>query len=418
MSKQLAFSVRHDHTLIGLFEDEKLVQLFLDRPDHESSVGNIYVGKVTKILENIQSAFVDLGIGKDGFLPGDDAFPEGKPSGRRKRPPIQSFLKHGQLIAVQVQKDEIADKGKKLSMDLSLPGRYLVLMPFHKKVNISKRIASKEERTRLEEILKGIKGAEGLGWIVRTSSEGVAKKELERDARDLVKKWKRISREIEKCKKPTLVHSEMTPIEQVLRDHYSKDFDAILVDNLRVKQHIDRFIRSMSPIRFMQKKVTQYLEPDRLMERYGFRRELQKALDRRVWLKCGGYLIIEEAETLTAIDVNTGKNMKRGDQQKTIRQTNIEAAEEIVRQLRIRGIGGIIVIDFIDMKTKRDSHQVVQILQKGLKSDKAASDVTTFSEIGLVQITRQRTGESLAQLLSEECPHCNGSGRILTHPTG
>ncbi len=415
MSKQISFSVRHDHTLIGLFEDERLVELILDRPDQESSVGNIYIGKVTKILENIQSAFVDLGIGKDGFLPGDDAFAGNRPRGRTRKPSLQSRLKSGQTIAVQVQKDEIADKGKKLSMDLSLPGRYLVLMPYHKKINISKRIVSKEERKRLEDILTGLKNSEDLGWIVRTSSEGVTKKELERDARDLLTKWKAITREIEKCKKPTLIHTELTPIEQVLRDHYSKDFNAILVDNLRVKQHIDRFIRSLSPMRLLQKKVTEYLEPDRLMERFGFRRELQKALDRRVWLKCGGYLIIEEAETLTAIDVNTGKNVKSGDQQKTIRQTNIEAAEEIIRQLRVRGIGGIIVIDFIDMKTKKDNSQVMQILEKGLSADKAASDVTTFSEIGLVQITRQRTGESLAQLLSEECPHCHGSGRILTH---
>ncbi|MCA9446208.1 MAG: Rne/Rng family ribonuclease [Candidatus Omnitrophica bacterium] len=415
MPKQILFSVRHDHTLIGLFEDEKLVELFLDRPDQESSVGNIYIGKVTKILENIQSAFVDLGIGKDGFLPGDDAFTGDRPRGRGKKPTIQSRLKNGQTIAVQVQKDEIADKGKKLSMDLSLPGRYLVLMPYHKETNISKRISDKDERKRLQEILEGIKGSEGLGWIVRTSSEGVVKKELERDARDLIKKWQSIQKEIDRCKKPTLIHTELTPIEQVLRDHYSKDFNAILVDNLRVKQHIDRFIRSLSPMRFIQRKVTEYLEPDRLMERYGFRRELQKALDRRVWLKSGGYLIIEEAETLTAIDVNTGKTTKSGDQQKTLRQTNIEAAEEIARQLRLRSIGGIIVIDFIDMKTKRDNNQVMQILQKGLNADKAASDVTTFSEIGLVQITRQRTGESLALLLSEECPHCKGSGRILTH---
>lgn len=417
MPKQIAFSVRHDHTLIGLFEDEKLVELILDQPDQESSVGNIYVGKVTRILENIQSAFVDIGVGKDGFLPGDDAFSGDRPKGRGRRPPLQSRIKVGQFIAVQVEKDEIADKGKKLSMDLSLPGRYVVLMPYHKKINVSKRITDKDERKRLEDLLGGIKDGEGLGWIVRTNSEGVAGKDLERDAREILKKWRDIEKEISKHKKPTLIHTELTPIEQVLRDHYSKDFNAVLVDNLRVKQHIDRFIKSLSPRRFLQRKVTEYLEPDRLMERFSFRRELQKALDRKVWLKCGGYLIIEEAETLTAIDVNTGKNVRSGDQQKTIRETNLEAAEEIARQLRLRGIGGIIVIDFIDMKTKKDNQQVMEVLEEALSHDKAASDVTTFSEIGLVQITRQRTGESLAQLLSEECPHCKGSGRILTHHT-
>jgi ribonuclease G len=397
-----------------LFENGKLVEVFLDKPDQESTVGNIYVGKVTKVLDSIQSAFIDIGVGKDAFLPGDDAYAGPRPRGRIKKNPLQDRLKVGQLAAIQVEKDEIADKGKKVTMDLSLPGRFFVFLPFHAKVNISKRISDRQERDRLKKLLKDIAGSKEGGWIVRTNAEGNAKKELERDIRALVKSWKHVSTAIKAARQPTLVHVELVPIEQILRDHYSNDFDRVLVDNLRVKQHVDRFIRSLFPPRLIPRRVAEYMEPDKLMATFDFRKELQRTLERRVRLKCGGYLIIEEGETLTAIDVNTGRNVGGRDVAATLRTTNVEAAEEITRQLRLRGIGGIIVIDFIDMRSEKDNQKVINTLQEGLSHDKAAFDITTFSEIGLVQITRKRKGESLVNLLSEECPHCSGNGRILT----
>jgi ribonuclease G len=414
MPKQIAISVRHDHTLIGLFENEKLVDIFLDRPDQESAVGNIFVGKVTRVLDSLQSAFVDIGVGKDAFLPGSEAYQGERPRGRGSNKPLQERLKSGGLVPIQVEKDEIADKGKKITMDLSLPGRYFVYLPFHRKLNISKRIQEKQERDRLKEVVQEVAGAEQGGWIVRTNAEGNAKKELQKDLRDLVKTWRTVSAAIEAAKSPSLVHIELTPIEQVLRDHYTKDTNRVLVDNLRVKQHVDRFIRSLLPPRLIPRRIAEYIEPDVLMETFSFKKELQRTLEHKVRLNCGGYLIIEETETLTAIDVNTGRNVGGKDVAKTIVTTNLEAAEEIGRQLRLRGIGGIIVIDFIDMRSEKDNQRVIQMLQRALSGDRAAFDITQFSDIGLVQVTRKRTGESLSQLLSVECPHCGGNGRILT----
>ncbi|MCK6495944.1 Rne/Rng family ribonuclease [bacterium] len=415
MTRQLAISVRRDHTLIGLFEDQKLVDLFLDRPDQESAVGNIYVGRVVRVLNNIQAAFIDIGLPKDGFLAGDDALPYPHAPAKARHGALGDMIKTGQIIPVQVEKDEISDKGKKLTMDLSIPGRYLVYFPYQKhKINISKRVEDRKERKRLRDLLTEVKGSDQGAWIVRTVAEGATKKDLQYDARNLLSVWKETAARIEKAAEPILIHRELTPIEQVLRDHYSDDFDRILIDNLRAKQHIDRFIRSLQPKRLIPRRVTEYMEPDELLTTFGFKKELERALSRKVWLDCGGYLIIEETETLTAIDVNTGKNVKGGSGMEAITRTNLEAAEEIGRQIRLRGIGGIIVVDFIDMKSSKDIQKVVSNLHRSLSKDKTAFDITPFSEIGLVQITRKRTGESLITLLSEDCPHCNGNGRILT----
>lgn len=415
MTRQLAISVRRDHTLIGLFEDQKLVDLFLDRPDQESAVGNIYVGRVVRVLNNIQAAFIDIGLPKDGFLAGDDALPYPHAPAKARHGVLGDMIKTGQIIPVQVEKDEISDKGKKLTMDLSIPGRYLVYFPYQKhKINISKRVEDRKERKRLRDLLTEVKGSDQGAWIVRTVAEGATKKDLQYDARNLLSVWKETAARIEKAAEPILIHRELTPIEQVLRDHYSDDFDRILIDNLRAKQHIDRFIRSLQPKRLIPRRVTEYMEPDELLTTFGFKKELERALSRKVWLDCGGYLIIEETETLTAIDVNTGKNVKGGSGMEAITRTNLEAAEEIGRQIRLRGIGGIIVVDFIDMKSSKDIQKVVSNLHRSLSKDKTAFDITPFSEIGLVQITRKRTGESLITLLSEDCPHCNGNGRILT----
>lgn len=414
MPKQIAISVRHDHTLIGLFEEEKLVEIFLDRPDQESAVGNIYVGKVRRVLDSLQSAFVDIGIGKDAFLSGSEAWAGPRPRGKGANKPLQERLKGRDLIAVQVDKDEIADKGKKITMDLSIAGRYFVYLPHHKKINISKRIRDRKERDRLKSLMHDVRGAEAGGWIVRTNAEATAKKDLQRDIRELLKTWRQVSAAIHAAKGPSLIHIELTPVEQALRDHYSKDTNKVLVDNLRVKQHVDRFIRSLLPPRLIPRRIAEYIEPDKLMQTFNFKRELQRTLEHKVWLDCGGYLIIEETETLTAIDVNTGKNVGGKDVAQTLLKTNLEAAEEIARQLRLRSIGGIIVIDFIDMRSPRHNDRVVHVLERTLASDRAAFDITKFSDIGLVQITRKRTGESLIQLLSEECPHCGGNGRILT----
>ncbi|MBE7487088.1 Rne/Rng family ribonuclease [bacterium] len=415
MTRQLAISVRRDHTLIGLFEDQKLVDLFLDRPDQESAVGNIYVGRVVRVLNNIQAAFIDIGLPKDGFLAGDDALPYPHAPAKARHGVLGDMIKTGQIIPVQVEKDEISDKGKKLTMDLSIPGRYLVYFPYQKhKINISKRVEDRKERKRLRDLLTEVKGSDQGAWIVRTVAEGATKKDLQYDARNLLSVWKETAARIEKAAEPILIHRELTPIEQVLRDHYSDDFDRILIDNLRAKQHIDRFIRSLQPKRLIPRRVTEYMEPDELLTTFGFKKELERAMSRKVWLDCGGYLIIEETETLTAIDVNTGKNVKGGSGMEAITRTNLEAAEEIGRQIRLRGIGGIIVVDFIDMKSSKDIQKVVSNLHRSLSKDKTAFDITPFSEIGLVQITRKRTGESLITLLSEDCPHCNGNGRILT----
>ena len=411
MEKKLVISVRATETLLGLYEDGRLVEISVDRPNEIKLVGNIYVGKVQNVLPAVQAAFVNYGAERDGFLPLDDAryLPDVKVS-RKSR--IQDILSKGKSVLVQIEKEPIGEKGCRLTTNISLPGRYLVLMPLNSRRGVSRRVETPEERDRLKKLVDEIVPKE-YGVIVRTVASGISKRELQADYRYLARIWKDIETEYQaRHDQPRLVHKELDMLSQMLRDHYSKEFQQIICDDRYAYNEVLHFLQTFAPRGDWNKKTIVYDKPGSLVHEYGLDKEIRKSLAKNVYLPCGGYLIIEEMETLCAIDVNTGRNTRGDEQRKTILTTNQEAAEEIPRQLRLRGIGGIVVIDFIDMDTKSDRNKVLSALRRGIKGDKAASDVYEFSDLGMVQLSRERIKPSLSRTLTRECPHCEGAGHI------
>lgn len=411
MDKQIVVCVRDEYSIIGIFEDSRLTDLFVERKAERNLVGNIYQARVNKVLPAIQAAFLDYGYGKDGFLGVMDA-QYGVKGRNRRLANISDLLKMGKLITIQIEKEAIAEKGCKLTTDLSLPGRYVVLMPHSDKISVSRKITNEQVRRRLQDTLKSMVSEEA-GWIIRTVAQEAQEDDLKDDIIKLWKTWEKIRRDAERAKRPQLLHSELKLVEQVLRDHFSHDIRDILVDDQEERRRVDRYLKAIAPHNKTMRAKTQYISPERLVREYSLQREIERAINRKVWLKCGGYLIIEEMETLSAIDVNTGRNTRGTDQDQTILETNLEAAEEVARQLRLRNIGGIIIVDFIDMRLRKDRTKVLGALKKHLEADKAANDVLEFTEIGLAQITRQRSEESLLSSLTQECPTCRGNGRLL-----
>ncbi len=409
--KKFVISVRPTETVMALYEDNRLVELGVDRPEEIKLVGNIYVGKVQNVIPSMQAAFVNYGAERDGFLSLDDVrFPPGMRNRARSR--IQDVLRKGQSLLVQIEKEPIGEKGCRLTTDISLPGRHLVLMPTNPRRGVSRRVESEEERDRLKALLDEVVPKE-YGVIARTVSSGVSKRDLIADYRYLSRIWKDIEDDYRRNPdQPHLVHKELDMVLQMIRDNFSKECREILCDDRFVYDEMMEFLKAFAPRSDWDKKSIVYDKPGSLVHEYGLDKEIRKALAKRVPLACGGSLIIEEMETLCAIDVNSGRNVHGDEQKHVILTTNMEAAEEIPRQLRLRGIGGIVVIDFIDMETKGDKIKVLNQLRKGLKADKAASDVYAFSELGTIQLSRERVKPSLSRLLTRDCPHCEGSGHV------
>lgn len=410
-NKVLVVHVDEKHRTAGLFEGSKLVEVFLEHGDEKGLVGSIFLGRVVRVVPSMQAAFVDIGIGRDGFLSGDDAGYANDGDGDRKRK-IEQVIRRNQLILVQVLKDPVADKGCQLTSDISLPGRYLVLKPFDKRRGVSRNIPSADERKRLLELAEAFVPKEH-GVIIRTAAKDISKREFRADFKYLLRTWQEIMKGRKAAAGPVLLHEDLDLVQRALRDNYTAgEFEQVIVDDRRERRMILRFLKSISPRGQWDRKVVTFNKRASLEETYGLRREIARALERRVWLECGGYLIIEEMETLTAIDVNTGRNIRGDKQRDTIVQTNVEAAAEVARQLRLRAIGGIVVIDFIDMDRKSDQRKVESALRQALRKDKAASDVFFYPDVGLVHLTRQRTRTSLSRQLTIECPTCQGNAVI------
>jgi len=405
-------------TQIAVLEGRTLIQHVVSRPQNDSSEidGNIYLARVQNVLPGMEAAFVDIGTPKNAVLYRGDLRSEpdehDAPRAQRDDVRIEQLLKAGQVILCQVTKNPIAHKGARLTQEVSLPGRFVVLVPGSDTCGISKRLPD-DERKRLRRILEGIRPA-GRGIIVRTAAEGCTEDELRRDVARLVGQWEQIEALAERSGSPRLLYREPDIAVRFIREELTKDFRGVILDDPTLHAEVLSYVTSINPELADRIELhDRAADPLPLFERHHVHEQLHKALDRKVWLPSGGSLIIERTEALTVIDVNTGKNVGRTNLEETVFRNNLEAAEEVARQLRLRDIGGIIVIDFVDMEVKENRGQVAKRFRQVLARDKTRVQVLDISELGLVEMTRKRISEGLVESLSETCPVCSGRGFTL-----
>ncbi len=408
IQREMLISHDSDETRVAFLENGELVELYIERPKR-SVVGNVYVGKVKDVLPGMQAAFVDIGLEKNAFLYVDEVVtPEDLEDVPRRD--IQSLLKPGQQIMVQVLKDPMGTKGARVTTEITLPGRFLVLMPFSEFVGVSRKIPN-GERDRLHEIIEPYV-PEGLGVIVRTVAAGVSEKDIVSDLEFLLRLWKRVANQAREGLPPEIIYTEMDLALRLVRDVFSDDFRRMLIDDRPVYEKVLSFLKKTSP--HLARRVMLYREKIPLFDNFGVHPTIESALRRVVPLPSGGHIQIDKTEALTAIDVNTGKFVGKKNLADTIFRTNVEAAEEVVRQLRLRDIGGIIVVDFIDMEDHFHRAEVMQRLTTALERDRTKTRVTEFSKLGLVEMTRKNVTDGLFGVLTEQCPCCGGEGRVLS----
>jgi len=413
---------------VAMLEDGRLVELMYDRPDQGRLVGDIYLGKVEAVLPGIQAAFVDIGTEKAGFLHASDLDTEedddeengGNGGGRsrnRKETPIQDLIRQGQEVLVQVTKEPIGTKGPRLTTQISLPGRFLVYMPSSSHVGVSRKIEDRGERSRLRKLAKEVVSQGQGGVIVRTVGEELNQETFQKEFRRLSQIWEKIQRKARSSEAPSIVHSDAKLISGVIRDLFSDKFESLVVDNGDIHAEITRYIKNVDPD--LLNRLHIYRDPLPLFDKYGINEEIHETFQKKVNLPSGGYIIIEPTEALVSIDVNTGRftGKKKKDPEHTILKTNLDAAREIAKQLRLRDIGGIVVCDFIDMESQKNRDRVLHELRSHLGRDRAKTKAFEVSELGLVEMTRQRVRPSLFQALTESCPHCGGAGRVYSPPT-
>ena len=440
MGKRIVVNAGVTETRLAVQDGNLLTELYVERSDRRSIVGNIYKGIVTNVLPGMQAAFVDIGLSKDAFLyAGDytanlgveehapDAVPDAEdetadvdvgdaePEPRREAmAPIEEMLRKGQEVLVQVSKEPLGTKGARVTSFVSIPGRYIVYMPQARHVGVSRRIHDDAERDRLRGIVKDLPPPPG-GFIVRTVAEGKGEEDLVADIQFLSRLWGQVQSRFELAKAPSLLHEEMDVTFRVVRDLFSPEVDEFLVDSETAYEKCLQFATSLVPQ--LAPRVKRWDKEAPIFEATGIEREIDKALRRRVWLKSGGYIVIDHTEALVAIDVNTGKYVGKRDLEETILKINLEAVTEVVRQIRLRDLGGIIIIDFIDMERSEHRDQVFKALKKVLADDKARTNVLEISELGLVEMTRKRVRQSLQSLFCAPCPTCKGSGVVKSDAT-
>ncbi len=412
MDKKIIVNCDNRATRVALLEKGKLVELDIERPLQQRVVGNLYKGTVANVLPGMQAAFVDIGLEKNAFLYVDDIFTdweeESPPPARR---PIEKLLKVGEDIMVQVIKEPYGSKGARVTGQITIPGRYLVLVPGAEYIGVSKRIEGQSERDRLRREVEKMKHPD-LGLIVRTVAEGVESEVMKQDLQFLVQLWNRISTRFEQKTAPAILYQDLSLTCRIARDLFVEEFSSFLIDNEHEYEKVREIVDYISP--HLKPKVKLYREKEPIFERYGVEVELEKALARQVWLKSGGYLVFDEAEALTVVDVNTGRYIGRRNLADTILKTNLEAAEEIARQVRLRDIGGIIIVDFIDMSIEDHRRKVIDKLNASIKNDRTKTYVLGLTNLGLVEMTRKKVRQDLSEYLQQPCPYCGGSGRVLT----
>jgi ribonuclease G len=411
IQREMLISHDPNETRVALLEDRKLVELHIERPKR-SVVGNVYLGKVKDVLPGMQAAFVDIGLEKNAFLYVDEVVaPEGVEDLPRRD--IQALLKGGQQIMLQVLKDPMGTKGARVSTEITLPGRFLVLMPFSQFVGVSRKIGE-PERDRLHDIIAP-HVPDGLGVIVRTVAMGVNEKDLVSDLEFLLRLWKHVKHQIDEGIAPEIVYTEMDLALRLVRDVFSDRFKLLLIDDKILYDKAVSFLKKTSPQ--LTKRVRFYRDRTPLFESYDLQPSIDSALRRSVGLPSGGHIIVDTTEALVAIDVNTGHYVGKRNLEETVLRTNLEAADEVVRQLRLRDIGGIIVIDFIDMEDQFHRAELMQRLERALERDRTKTRVTEISQLGLVEMTRKNVTDGIYDILTEPCPCCGGDGRVLAPST-
>jgi ribonuclease E len=413
----MCVQVREGATQIAVLEGRNLIEHYVSRPHDDTTQidGNIYLSRVQNVLPGMEAAFIDIGTPKNAVLyRGDVRFDaedvEGRPKSDAAR--IEQMIKTGQTLVCQVTKNPIGAKGARLTQEVSLPGRFVVLIPNNSTYGISKRLPD-DERKRLRKILDEVKPEEH-GIIVRTAAEGVTADELRRDVKRLIGLWEEIETNIFTAQAPALLYREPDMAVRIIREEFNRNYRSVVIDDQALYEEVRDYVSSISPE--LADRIEYYdrsAEPLPLFERYHVHEQVHKALDRKVWLPSGGSLIIERTEALTVIDVNTGKNVGKSNLEETVFRNNLEAAEEIAHQLRLRDIGGIIVIDFIDMEIKKNRDEVLNRLREALSRDKTRTQAYPIGELGLVEMTRKRISEGLVESFSEPCPSCNGRGFII-----
>lgn len=469
MNKEMIVSSTDRETRVAILEDDEVVEIFIEREKQQQVAGNVYKGRVTKVLPGMQSAFVDLGLERDGFLyvsdvvntmevldqaeedeeedvpaadpqaadaaPGGEAADAGaaaapaRPALPRRRErqsqsepdqKIEDLLKEGQDVVVQVVKEPLGTKGARLTCHVTIPGRFLVFMPTVDHVGVSRKIEEREERSRLRGIVKAFREQHGFtgGVIIRTAAAGRPEADILGDLGFFLDVWRETRRRSEAHRAPAVLYREQSLVSKLLRDLLNEDYQAIRIDQVaeyrRALDLVQRIMPSMGP------RVKHYAKDFPIFDEYGVQPELDRALRSKVWLKSGGYIVINQTEALVAVDVNTGRYVGKksaGRLEDTILKTNLEAAKEIVRQIRLRDLGGIIVLDFIDMEEKKNRQKVLQVVEQELRRDRAPSKAVSVSEFGLIIVTRKRVKQSLERLLTDQCPYCSGTGTVKSSST-
>lgn len=446
MKREILISLEAGEKRVAILEEDRLEELYMERAEQTGMFGNIYKGRVKTVIPGIGAAFVDLGTKKDGFLyvadatgspmdldlegetpappePEDDGEEtDGQPAQQQRRhrhreklKPIDEVLKVGQEVIVQVVKEAIRSKGPRLTTHFSIPARYLVMMPGESKVGISRKIEDRKERDKIKAIFENMEIPKGVGFIVRTAGEGKSENEFSRDIRYLTRLWKKIHTSMQYKKAPALIHQELDLVERVIRDHLTDETDKIIVDHKDLLHKVKRFLGVYLPGQNVEVELYQNEIP--LFEKYKVEKEIERTFQKNVYLKSGGHLVIEQTESLVAIDVNTGKFTGTRNLEETVYKTNMEAAWEVARQLRLRDMGGIIIIDFIDMEKHEHRRNLLKVFKEAVRPDRAKINILPMSELGLVEMTRQRIKGSLESAVHKTCPYCEGKGIVKSPAT-
>ncbi len=412
MGKEIYISIDDNENRAAVAAEGELEDLFIERKNEKRIAGSIYKGVVRKVLPGMEAAFVDIGLERDGFLyvteTLDDMGEEIDNNGFKPKS-IQSKLRKGQEILVQVLREPIGTKGARLTSYITLPGRYTVMMPTVNHLGVSRKIRGENERKRLRGIIKKIAPA-GKGFIVRTAGEGKDEKAFVSDVKYQTRLWAKIQRASSRDKGPRPINEDLDVPHRIIRDMLGEDFDRVLIDEKKTWQKLRRFVKILAP-EYLS-KIQLYDKPESMFEHFGVEEQIQEALSRDVSLKSGGYIVIEQTEALVSIDVNTGRYTGKRNLEETVSRTNVEAADEIARQLRLRDMGGIIIIDFIDMDSQENQKKVVRALENAVKRDRSRTAVLQINELGLVEMTRQRVRRSLSRNLFEMCPYCRNAGYV------
>jgi ribonuclease G len=436
MATDIIINAAPEETRVAVLENGVLTELYIDRKRDQGIVGNVYKGRAVKVLPGMQAAFIDIGLERAAFLhvsditpfPEDEAHPEVngeelaegedddeedeaerpmRPRGRRRPTvPIEELLQEGQEIIVQASKEPMGTKGARVTAHLSFPGRYLVHTPTVNHIGVSRRISRAEERARLRQLVQ--QRRQGSGYIIRTVSEGVSDEEIKADMEFLDRGWRAIQETKDQRAAPSLLHSDLDLSFRIVRDLFTPKVDRLVMDSKTEHERIFTYVQTYLP--HLGPRLELYSRDEPIFDAYGIELEISKALGRRVWLKSGGYIVIDHTEALTVIDVNTGRYVGKRNLEETILKTNLEAAKEIAYQLRLRNIGGLIIIDFIDMESGKNRDKVFGAFKEAMSRDKARTHVLRISELGLVEMSRERTREDLLRVLSEPCSYCEGRG--------